>query len=361
MAENVTVTPGPATVITRREQPVTWVNGNKQVIPLSKTLFSRGLILRKTEQLTLAAASNTVANTQYGDEWANVAKVEVFVNSATLLFSAAGSDLKSLARIMGGANRPLAQGHRPRIQTNLGDGATVNPSLDSTVYIPFVNPRSRRPLDTLLSCPEFSDYRLEVTFASEATPGTAINSAATGYTANPLIEVYQRVQSAPIDPKTGKVMLPPFYRRMLKTPVIFAAANSDFPQKLNTGPIYRGIVMNTLSGGAESHTILTNVKVENGATTYVDQSAASLQAVNNSHWDINEEQFAASTGIWTQSKGGVSGNFDPLSWIFADFCEDGFMSEAIDTQATGDTFVHLNVNAACTVNLFTQELVRIAR
>lgn len=401
MANTPVLVPGPATVITRRQQPITYVQGAKQVIPLSRNLFTRGLLLRLTETPTVTAANNTVANTQYGDEWASVAKVEVFANSATLLFSAAGSDLKPLTRIMAG--------HQPRMQTNLGDAQTANPVLDSSIYIPFINPRSRRPLDTILFAGELSDFRLEVTFAADVTGGTSVNSAATGWTAQPLLEVYTREQSAPINPATGQIALPLFFRRVLKTPIVFAAANADFPQKLNTGPIYRGLILNQFNAGADTTANIVNIKVENGATTFLDESYNSLQAYKNQENDIDELQFmfgqtnllndtsgtatngqtivdvgaafnqatlnqnfanvvaAINRQQWLQSPGMVSNKGNPLSWCYVDFCDqeakgvNGYMSEALDTQALGDTFLHLNVAGAGTVNVFTQELVRIPR
>lgn len=353
-ASATVVTPGPATVITRRQQPVTFVSAQKQSIPITRNLFIRGIYLHLTATPTLAGASNTVANTALGDEWGVVAKVEIIANSATVLFSCSGSDLKPISRIMGSG---FLAGHNPRIQQNLGDGATANPVLDSTVFIPFINPRSRRPFDTILFAAELSDLRLEITWA---TDWTSINTAATAWTTQPNINVYTREQSAPVD-SNGKIILPQFYRRVLKTPNVFAGANPDFPKQLNTGPIYRGIILNITNAGQETHTVLTNVKVSNGATTYIDQEYASLQAKANQDWDIMEFQFAAATGIWTQSNGAVSSKSDPLAWAFLDFCEDGYMSEAIDTQAVGDTFVNLNVNGACTVNFLTQELLRIAR
>lgn len=350
-AQDVIVTPGPATVITRRQQAVTYISGNKQVVPITKNLFIRGILLNLTVTPTLTGGNNTVANTVLGDEWGCVSKVEIIANSATVLFSCAGSDLKPLSRIMAG--------HNPRIQTNLGDGATANPPLDSTVFIPFINPRSKRPFDTLLFASELSDLRLEVTFT---TDWTSINSAATAWTAQPNINVYTREQSAPVDPKSGKIILPQFYRRVLKTPVVFAGANPSFDKQLNTGPIYRGLLLNvTTNATTENHASLTNVKVTNGATTYLDIPYNPQQAKANQDWDINEFQSVAATGIWTQGKGGVATNADPLSWSFIDFCEDGYMSEAIDTQAVGDTFVNMAVGGACTINILTQELVRIAR
>lgn len=383
----------PATVITRREQPVTWVNGNKQIIPLSRNLYSRGLILHLTVQPTVTAANNKPANVQLGDEWAVAQKIEVYANSSTLLFSAAGSDLKNLNRIL--------LGHRPRLQPNLGDFQTANPALDSTLFIPYLNPRSRRPFDTLLPCPEFTDYRLEITWAAEATPGTAIVTGATGYTANPNIEVFQRLQTAPVD-GSGKIILPQFFRRMLKTPVSLTGAQSDFPKQLNTGPIYRGIIFNVQDGsGNETHTRLTNVKVENGATTYKDVTYLAEQQYASQLNDINEEQmvfsnetlladaviapngnvisdvgaafsqatlnqnfaniFGALTRGAAQSSGAVNQFADPLSWLWMDFCEDGYMSEGIDTTAVGDTFAHFITNNTTLINMFTQELVRIKR
>jgi len=341
---------GPATVITRRQTPVTFAAGAKQITQITRQLAMRGIYLHLTVTPTVTGANNTAANTKLGDEWACVQKIELIANGTTTLFSFAGSDIKSMCRIL--------YGFQPRINTTLGDGATANPALDSTVWIPFLNPRSIRPFDTLLFTGELSDLRLEVTWAADQT---SINGTATGFTVAPSIEVYTREQTLPTD-ANGQPVLPNFYRRTLKIPVQISGANSAFRYQLNTGPIYRGLILNELSGvPAESHTILTNVKVFSGPTTFIDVNAESLYEFGNEQAKIPQFQYGIAAGGFFQSSGQASTAADPRSWRWLDFCDDGRMSEALDTDSIGDTFLEFNVNAAATINIFTQELLRINR
>lgn len=340
---------GPVTVISRRQTPVTFASGAKQIVTLTRQLAYRYMTLRLTAQPTVAGASNTAANTKLGDEWGIIAKVELIANGTTTLFSCAGSDLKNLSRVLLGIN--------PRISTNLADGATANPALDSTVVIPFLNPLSRRPMDTLLYTGEMTDLRLEVTWN---TDWTSINSAASAWTVQPSLEVYTREQTLPTDP-SGNAILPNFYRRMLKIPVQISGANQAFRYQLNTGPIYRGLLLNELNGATESNTLLTNVKVFSGATQFVDMAGPALYGYGNILPQANFMQFGAAAGGFFQSTGQASSSGNPQSWRWLDFCEDGYMSEALDTSAIGDTFIEFNVSGAANIQVFTQELLRIAR
>src|SRR4051812_36356216 len=89
----------PATVITRRQPPVAYLAGQKQVVQLSRNLPMRGIGLRLTATPTLTGVNNTVANTALGDEWNAVTKAELFVNGGTPIFSVPGSALKTLSRL----------------------------------------------------------------------------------------------------------------------------------------------------------------------------------------------------------------------------------------------------------------------
>lgn len=340
---------GPALVFWRRQTPITYAANTKQIVPISRGNMMRYIAFRLTCAPTLTGANNTVANTGLGDEWACVAKLELYINGTTLIFSASGSDLKMLQKEM--------LGQMPRRQQNLGDGATANPALDSTVIIPFLNPRSLRPMDTLLWTGEMSDFRVEVTFTADQT---AINSAATAWTTQPTIEVYTNEQSVPLD-AAGNAILPGFYRRVLKIPQQIAGANAAARFQLNTGPIYRGFILNETSGGNESHSVLTNVKVYSGGTQYLDMGAEPLQQIASQLNRISDDEFALSTGIWIQSSGEVSSKRDLRGWRFVDFANDGYMSEAINTDNIGDLFIEYNVTGAATINLFTQELLPIIR
>lgn len=331
----------PATVITRRQTSVTYSSNSKTTIQLTRGLLYREIFLRLTGAPTLTGANNTRANTQLGDEWGVVKKIELIANGTTILFSSAGSDLKNLMRIL--------YGQRPRLLPQIGDGATANPSLDSTVVIPFWTPRSVRPMDTILHSGEMSDLRLEITWGSF----TDVNSAATAWTTNPTLEVGSIEQDATV--------LPNFLRRVLKIPVTIAAANSAFRYQLNTGPIYRGLILNALTTApAEAAAQFSNVKVFSGPTTFMDISEPALYVWGNNRLRIPFEQEPNTTNF-AQTSGQQCSAAVPQSWYNIDFAMDGYLSEALDTEKLGDTFLEFNAANACTINIITQELLRINR
>jgi hypothetical protein len=331
-----------------------------------------------------------------GDEWAIVSKVELIANGTTVLFSCAGSDLRPISRILKG-------GISPKVSVNLGDGVTANPVLDSTVVIPFLNPRSTRPFDTLLYTGEMSDLRLEVTFTAD---WTAINASASAWTTNPQIEIYTREQTLPLDPGSGAPMLPNFYRRMLKVPITISAANSAFRYQLNTGPIYRGFILNGLSSSnVEGTGNFTNFKVFSGPTTFMDIAETVLYSAGNWKARIPFEQVCRDNPNILNNTGGTAsatfatilaaatytqadlvaiqnalselalindqayyqnhGDCSPTrvmgSWYWADMADDGYMTESLDTDSIGDTYLEFNTPGAANVNVFTQELLRINR
>lgn len=346
---------GPATVITRRQTPVTYAAGSKQVIQLVRGLCFREMYLRLTATPTLTAANNTCAKAKLGDEWGIITKIELIVNGTTTLFSMSGSDLRM-------ANRILKGGIAPKVSTNLGDVTTANPILDSTIVVPFLNPRSVRPFDTLLYTGELSDARIEVTWGAD---WTSINGSATAWTTQPLLEVYTREQTIPVD-GNGNPMLPNFYRRTQKIPVTIAAANSAFRYQLPTGPIYRGVILNGLNATPiEAVGTFSNLKVYSGPTTFMDIGETPLYQAGNWKARIPYDgvpQFTTLAQVAVaQSNGDVSTARVLGSWYWVDFADDGYMSEAIDTDSIGDTFLEFNTPAAATINIITQELIRINR
>lgn len=348
---------GPATVITRRQQPVTFASGTKQVIQLTRGLAYREMWLHLTVQPTITAPNNTVANAALGDEWGCITKIELIANGTTTLFSLAGSDLRMMHSLMKGG------GVIPKVNNTLGDVTTANPSLDSTVVVPFLNPRSLRPFDTLLYTGEMSDLRLEITWAASFT---SINSAATAYTTNPLLEVYTREQTLPVDPTSGDPQLPQFYRRVLKIPFQISGANSAARYQLNTGPIYRGLVLTGLNGSlVETAGAFSNVKVFSGPTTFADIGEPVLYDAGNWKGNIPYDETKIFTTLAqvsvAQGKMEVSAARNPRAWYWLDFADDGYMTEALDTDSIGDTYLEFNTPAAATVNIITQELLRIQR
>lgn len=354
-------TAGPATVITRRQIPVTYAAGAKQVIQLTRGLAYREMYLHLTATPTLTAANNTAAKAKLGDEWGSITKIELIANGTTTLFSMAGSDLRMFHMIMASSISDSSQ--VMKVSSNLGDVTTANPILDSTVVVPFLNPRSTRPFDTLLYTGEMSDLRLEVTWA---TDWTSINGSATAWTTQPLLEVYTREQTLPVNPTSGQPILPNFYRRVLKVPITIAAANSAYRYQLNTGPIYRGFVINGLNGTPiEAVGTFTNVRLFSGPTTFMDIGETTLYSAGNWKAKIPFGQVPQFTTLAQVAV--AQGNLDvstariPGSWYWMDLADDGYMTEALDTDSIGDTFLEFNTPAAATINILSNELLRINR
>src|SRR5712672_1154051 len=124
----------------RFQKTIPFVANAKNNDILSRGMILRELHLRLTGQLTVAGASNTAAATLRGDEWAVVKRIDVIANNTDVVKSISG-------------NAQWWQNFfhyekRPRITGVIGDGATLNPTFDSVIIIPFWMPRSLRGIDT---------------------------------------------------------------------------------------------------------------------------------------------------------------------------------------------------------------------
>jgi hypothetical protein len=302
--------------------------------------------LRLTGQLTCTLANNTVANTKQGDEWNVIRKVEIIANGADVLFSMTGEQLAKYNRIGLGNNK--------RVVVALGDGATANPSFDTTLILPFWMWRGSRPFDTALDSSQFSDFRLEVTFGTF----TDVNSAATAFTANPAIEVGSHESAMPTVEDGRPVAL----RRTIVQQLAVTGASAALRFPLDVGPRYHSFIINTKDNAGtpvDSTGIVGNVKLVSGSTNFIDISEPMLRQWGQLRHDIPFGQEKDSTGILRQVSYDVSSSANQDAWYFLNLCTDGLLSESIDTSQFNEFYLEFQTLAAGNIFVISNQLLPI--
>lgn len=329
----------------RKQQSVIWTgNNSKMVVPLSRGMIYREIMLRLQGSPTLTGVNNTRANTLIGDEWGCVKRIDIVANGTDVLRTFSGDDLWWLNRYYYGLN--------PRVSPTIGDGSTANPSFDSTLLIPFWSPRSVKPLDTALDSRELSDLRLEITWGTF----TDVNSAATAWTTNPSLEVAS-YESFGVD---GPFSL----KRVFKQIAQPSAANTAYRVDLPVGPQYRGLLINTKNSAntTDSSSIITNIKLVSGSTVFVDLSEnmmfqyASIK--NDLTFNITR---ATATGIQYQIDPKASTASVERSWYMLDLVGDGFLTEAIDTYGLSEFYLEFNVTGAGSINILPTQIIPVRK
>ncbi len=329
----------PQQVRWRKQQPVIYSgSGTKQIVPLSRGMVYRELYLRLTATPTILAAANTIAAVAKGDQWGVVKRIDVVANSSDILRSFSGEQLLYLNRMYYGTN--------PRVLPTLGDGATANPALDSTLIIPFWSPRSLKPMDTCLDSRELSDLRLEITWGTF----TDISSGATAWTGNPSIEVGS-LEAFDVDG--------PFNLKRVNQIIVNAAgANTDFRVDVPVGPLYRQFLINTTTGGNDTAGLITNFKIMSGTTVFFDQSESMIRDVSHLRNDLPFpilRPTAAGIGYIPRFLNSAASNQD--AWYNLELVTDGYVTEAIDSYGLSELYFIFNVSAAAQITILPNMVI----
>jgi hypothetical protein len=323
----------------RRQTPVTYTgSGTKQVVALSRGMVYREILLTLTCAPTLTAANNTLANALRGDEWGCVKRIDIIANGSDVLRSFTGAQLWWLNRNYYGIN--------PRVLPTLGDGATANPTLTSTLMIPFWTPKSHTPLDTALNSAELSDLRLEITWGTFSD----INSAATAWTANPTINVGS-MESFGLD---GPFNLARVFTQTAQP----SGANSEYRVDIPVGPMYRGFLINTSTGGTDTEGLITNFKLVSGTTVFYDQSedqVRDVQYMRNSLVIPFLRPTASGIGYTPRLKNNPQEN--ERAWYAIELVTDGYTTEAIDSYGLSELYFSFNVSAAATIVVVPMQII----
>lgn len=289
----------------------------------------RELALQLTAQPTVIAGSNSAANVRRGGVWGAISRLEIVVNSSEFLVSLPGYSLPFLQFFYTG-RMPRQTATDTIAVSALGDGTTANPSLDSTVYLPFSQPLSAKALDTVL------DVRRALAFEVRATWGLAtaadVTSGATAYTASPSLEVNVN-RSLPTDAQIGADQVLTEWRRNftnVPVPTTTAAQRID----LVRGYAYRGLIIEANNNGAQGAGILNKVAIKSGATVFASLRALPMIELFRSRYNLNELAVPVE---YTRGQNSLAG------WYFLDFLQDGRLSETLDTGGLAEFYAECDV------------------
>lgn len=314
----------------RKHVDVEFSANNKISKDLSRGMIMRELSLHLTGAATTTAVNNTAANTQRGDEWGVVKRIEIIANGTNTLRSFSGTQLRMLNYLVYGAS--------PKASVTLGDGATANPAFASTLIVPFWSPKSVSPIDTALDTRNLSSLKIEVTWGTY----TDINSASTAWTTEPNLRV---------DATESFGLAGPFAQAIqFQIEKEITATNAQFQIQLPVGPLYRGFLINTTDAGADDTAVLNNFKWKSGTTVYADIDAGVMQDVYNLRNGINR---GFSGTAYDDFAIGDDNDFD--GWYLYDHVTDGYQTEALDTLGFSEHELELDV----TVGAGTTKIVVI--
>lgn len=321
-------------VRTRKQVTIQYTSNGKQTESLSRGFVYRELYLRLQGQLTVTGANNTLANTQHGDEWQILKRLEIIANGVDVLRSIDGNSLWWMDL--------LWYGVPPKITFALGDGATANASFDSTLILPFWIPQSLRPIDTALNSAELSSLEVAITWGTH----TDINSAATGFTTAPTLEIYS-LESFGVQGPFSQ-----FRQWVIQKDI--PASNPRFQQDLPVGNMFRGFLLNFTVGAGnpllngDSNAVLNNFKILSGTTVFADLQRQALQESSYMRKSATRVFTGAAGGSYTADRRGTTN--DRTGWYLYDHVTDGFMSEAIDTLGFSELKVELDVTKQANTN-----------
>lgn len=317
----------------------------KTTFTLGKGMLYRELILRLNGSFTYAAGANNAAATlARGDEWSLIERVDIIVNGSDTIRTFTGTQLKMMNRLLYGTT--------PRSSLTLGDGATAAPTFDSVCVIPFWMPLSVKPIDTALDSSVLSDLRIEVTTASSANINTANGPTAVSATLD--VESYESfgLQGEFTDFRIWQIQN------------TAAAANTNLQVQLPVGPVYRGFLVNFANGAGQSATDLfgangiTNVQIQSGTTIFRDAPFPLIRDWQRQRlgWGRDVVQNVAASPRLTNTNAPYMnlGKSDLLvedAWAFIDLCQDGYMSEGIDTNGFSELNLIFNIPGAGTVTV----------
>lgn len=319
-----------------RKGNVVFGDKTTQQFQLDRGQVYREILLHLTGAATVTAGNNIPANLGRAECWSLLKNIQILIGS-NVIRSFSGDELMVM-------NYFFLPGGFTKREATFGDGATANPAFDRTLTIPFWQPRSVNPDATLLDARAIAQLTLQVQWGT----WTDINSAATAWTTQPVLEVWQRfVFPPPGDNVTLRGPFATWTSAPLVTP--YAAAVKNAQILLPVGDIYRGFFMNTYVGNPPVDTIgiLNEFRWKSGSTVYVDIIEELLR-----------EQFAMYSGIYdVYLRDGAarvlskSTAFNILAWFFWDQAHSGRLSEGIDTLGFAQMTLENDLTGQANANL----------
>jgi len=332
-----------------------YLAGANQQVQIQSSDVIRRAWIRVTQQLTCTSGNNTVAKTLPGDDLGGM-NFQIKANAADTLMDLPGVALYRINRWMLSKNFLLPT----PVNTDLGDGATANPALDTTLQFPiFGCPRNARAADTWL----YANPLRNLTFYSRFAPSyTSVNASASGYTANPAI-LYQLETGTPgVSTKTpGALILPGYGSRWLTQSAVFSGAGNNQQIQLPTGyAAYARILIQattTASPPVDTGGLITNCQVRNGTQLQWDIPEDILNSsCRDGGW---RGQIQGTGGIAYNTSGNISASTAEAGWYMLDFIPDGRLEESILTPGNTNLTLNFNLSAGCTINLYYNQILKL--
>lgn len=348
----------------RPQQPQPY-NANSTVsYVIEKGDILRRLRLNLRQQLTCTSGNNSVALTQPGDDAAAIRTLTIRANSADTIWKTRGLSIPWI-------NYFLSHGENPQMNTNMGDGSTANPAFNSNMYIDFGPKIEGMPAKTWLWTGALRQLSMDVDFAGGASPWLAVNSAASGYTANPVLNVYGDYMSLDINTQrdaSGNITATPIYPdtglRVIENQMLVPGATTQFRFDMDSGIFsYFGFIINvttTASPAVDTGGLFSSISVINGPTTYIN-SLPEDQLNADSYANKNRNQSKTTAGIPFNVTPRVSGSSSMAGWYFLKTSSLGRLQENIPTNGTNRLYLAFNgVTQACTINVIGLQLLDLS-
>lgn len=321
----------------RRQGQINFVASSKQQLVLSRGNYYRELMLTLASTITISTgAQNTAAAVQRGDFWGVIQKIEVVCNGTEVIRSISGVELWWFN----------AFNYRTYPQSSpgtLGDGSTATAiTYTGTLILPFWMPLAARPVDTMLDSSRLSELRLDITWGTAAN----VSTAATAVLSNTSLQVDSLECFGLKNPRFAGFR---FFKQNFQP----AGATAEFDAILGVGDLYRGFIINvtTTAGTTDQNNTgaagINNIKLISGQNTFRDYDEPTLRM-----WQRLRSSY---TRAWTGSAyanpfRGTTTNVED-AWYFLDLCNDGYLTEGLDTAGYSELKLQFSVLAACQINI----------
>lgn len=288
-----------------------------QQLDMPRAAVYREIVLHLTGAPTLTGANNTAANSARMEAWSFIKNIQIIVNGQDTIRQFTGDELAVLNYFL----------YRvaPKRETTFGDGSTANPSFDRVLRIPFWMPGVSHPDYTLLDARRLSSLTLQIQFGTY----TDVNSAATGWTTAPVLEVFYEY----IMPRQGQQFGPYATWRQFDQSYPYAANQNGAVITLPVGQLYRGFLLNSNVGGTDTTGILKEFRWKTGSTTYADLTETVLRErfLVQNELDtsrIIEKSMGATANLNLIS---ASTKFNIDAWYFFDMMNSGRLDDGVDS------------------------------
>jgi hypothetical protein len=324
----------------RQQTSVPFQANSRQSVRLARGFKLHHLGLRLQGRYAVLVGNDTSANTQRGDFWGCIQRVEVIANSSDVIRTFTGQELFWYNYLMFGKN--------PRINPAIASGVADPAATDVHLVIPFWQPRSVRPKDFLLDTRRLSDLTLEVTWGNF----TSINSQATSFLVNPTLDVFSFESFDPQTPIDQEEIFATVRNTRIQTS--FVGAGTDVRLDIPTGPLYRYLMLNTTtSADVDSANIVNRVRLQSGTTVYQDYPWQTMTQLNNLTLPLEdgfERSGGSGQGAYLQPL--KSANSVRDAWQLLDLAPDGKWLNGVDSLNLGELFLRLDVTGAGKLNVF---------